>query len=135
MSSFTDDLDVRIKSSGKGRGRCGILLREFDYHVGAEESDDVIHVPAKFETDFASSPFFVWPFIPPWGCYSKAAVIHDFLYRERKRTRKEADEIFLEAMAVLKVPAWQRYLMFWGVRGFAWLAWRKKGVSRHVQFT
>lgn len=123
MSSFTNPLDVRIQSDG----RCGVLLAEFDYHVGAEDSEDIIHVPAGFETDFASTPIFSWPIFPPWGKYSKAAVVHDFCYHAKDRTRLEADLIFLEAMGVLGVPAWKRYTMFAAVRLFGWLAWRGKG--------
>ena len=36
-----------------------------------------------------------------------------------------ADEIFLEGMEVLKVPGWQRYLIYFGVRLGGWYAWRK----------
>jgi len=122
MSSFTRELEVRITADG----RCGVLLSAFEYHVGTEDSDDRVVVPAGFQTDFASSPFIVWPLIPPWGRYSKAATVHDFLYQRGTRTRGEADRIFLEAMCVLKVVTWQRYPMWLYVRIFGWLAWRRK---------
>lgn len=121
MSSFTVPLDIRLTASG----RTGVLLNEFQYHVGSEESQDVITVPVGFETDFASTPVFAWIIFPPWGRYSKAAVIHDYLYQTRKRTRKEADTIFREAMCVLGVPVWQRTIMYLAVRWFGWLAWNK----------
>jgi|SRR3990167_8029016 len=121
MSSFTNPLDVRITADG----RCGILLAEFEYHVGTEESQDIIKVPAGFKTDFASTPVFAWPLFPPWYRGSKAAVIHDWLYRTQERTRKEADQIFKEAMCILGVPKWQCTIMYLVVRWFAWLAWKK----------
>src|SRR5881409_691058 len=39
-------------------------------------------VPAGTKTDFASVPrVFVW-FIPKYGPYTKAAILHDYLWRE-----------------------------------------------------
>lgn len=127
MSSFTVPLDIRLTANG----RCGILLAEFEYHVGSEESQDVVRVPAGFETDFASTPVFAWIIFPPWGRYSKAAVIHDYLYQTGERTRKEADEIFREAMCVLGVPKWQCTIMFVAVRCFGWLGWHHKKGGPH----
>lgn len=125
MSSFTTPLIV----SPLQDGRKWRLVEEFDYAVGSEESEDVIHVPAGFITDFASSPSQIWWLIPPWGRYGKAAVIHDYLYQTKARTRKEADDIFREAMGVLGVEKWRIALMYWGVRNFGWLAWRKYAKS------
>jgi len=99
MSSFTTPLIV----SPMPDGRKWKLIRPFNYGVGSKGSIDRITVPAGFVTDFASSPPPVWFIIPPWGRYGKAAVIHDYLYQTKRRTRKEADLIFREAMAVLGV--------------------------------
>ena len=119
MSSFTTPLIITIMPDG----RRGKLFHQFTYHIGSRYSQDKITVPVGFVTDFASSPFFVWSFIPPWGRYSKAAVIHDYIYQTKIRTRKEADGIFLEAMLVLKVPKWKANLMYHGVRAFGWIPW------------
>ena len=54
-----------------------------------------ITAPAGFETDFASVPRLFWRIVPPWGRYSPAAVVHDFLYHTGLVTRAEADRIFL----------------------------------------
>jgi hypothetical protein len=62
--------------------------------------------------------------IPRWGKYGKAAIVHDFLYWDQGRTRKESDDIFREAMGVLGVAGWRKYLMYWTVRLFGGLAWR-----------
>lgn len=106
-------------------GVCGKLLTAFDYHVGSEASPDIITVPAGFSTDFASTPWGFWNFFPKSGRYSKAAVIHDYLYQSKIRSRLEADAIFLEAMGVLGVPSWQRNIMYWGVRCFGWFGYGK----------
>lgn len=102
----------------------------FEYHVGYLGSGDVIRIPKGFVTDFASAPRGLWNLFPPDGPYTAAAIVHDYLYSEqgnvpegKLRTRKECDEIFLEAMLELEVPLWQRYIMFWAVRVFGWMVW------------
>ncbi len=161
MSSFTSPLIVTPLPDGISWK----LVEEFDYHVGAEESDNVIHVPKGFVTDFASIPqllitligiavvtaghilgfhwlFFLGVFIvfvsvqlPKSGSYGKAAVIHDYIYQTHIRTRKEADDIFREAMGVLRVRIWRIFLMYWAVRLFSWLAWRPRirKIAKFVQ--
>ena len=51
MSSFTDPLIV----SPLPDGRKWKLVDGFTYHVGSEQSPDIIHVPAGFITDFFDS--------------------------------------------------------------------------------
>ena len=124
MSSFTDPLNVEIQANGV----CGRLLTEFEYHVGCETSPDIIKVPVGFVTDFASTPWGTWNLFPKLGRYSKAAVVHDYLYQSKLRSRLESDAILLEAMGVLGVPAWQRTIMYWAVRCFGWLGYSKNNL-------
>lgn len=56
--------------------------------------------------------------MPPDGKYAKAAIIHDYLYDNALRTKKEADLIFLDGMTVLGVPKWKRIVMYLAVRWF-----------------
>jgi hypothetical protein len=124
MSTFTDDLVVSPLADGrKWELRCA-----FDYHVGSEDSPDVIHVPLGFVTDFASVPQIFWSILPPTGKYGKASVIHDYLYQSKIRSRMQADAIFHEAMLVLKVPKWKAGLMYWAVRCFGWLGYSKNNL-------
>lgn len=82
-----------------------------------------VDVPDGTLTDFASVPsLFQW-IIPKDGAWTQAAVLHDFLYKSHIFTRKLSDEIFLEAMRVLKVPKWKREAMFWAVRIFGTPSW------------
>lgn len=125
MSSFTSPLRVEITQK-KVRGRpLACLIEGFGYEVGALGSGDLVAVPAGFETDFASVPWFLWSLEPPLGDAGKAAVIHDRLYVTQERPRREADRIFREAMAVLQVPAWKRALLWAGVRVFGARSWRR----------
>mgnify|MGYP003393857503 CR=1 FL=1 len=113
MSTFTDPLTVT-----KIDARHWKVSRDFRYYVGQEDSSDCIDVPEGFVTDFASVPRPFWIIFPPDGQYTQAAVLHDFLYSEKKRKRAECDRIFLEAMTVLNVPPWKRWVMYLAVRIF-----------------
>lgn len=134
MSSFTDPLVVTQIDA-----KFWLVTRSFEYRVGSEDSNEAIRVPVGFRTDFASIPRWAWWLIGhPAGEYAQAAVLHDWLYSEnadeqtpdyKPRTRKECDDIFLEAMAVLDVAWWKRSLMHRAVRWQGWRAWgdeRKK---------
>ena len=78
-------------------------------------------VPRGFETDLASVPRILWSIFPPHGQYSKAAVLHDYLYRVSKLSRAHCDRIFLDCMEALGVPLVQRRAMYLGVRMFGGL--------------
>ena len=119
MSRFTDVLLV----SPLGDGRTWVIKREFGYDIGAEGSGNSVEVPVGFMTDFASVPRPFWIFIPQWGKYGNAAVIHDYLYYDQARPRKDADAIFYEAMGVLAVPAVTKHLMYRAVKYFGIFAW------------
>ncbi len=119
MSSFTSPLIVTPMPDG----RKWRLLKPFSYHIGTEHSRHIIKVPKGFETDFASVPQFLWSWLPFWGKYGKAAVLHDYLYQTHETERSIADAIFYEAMLVGGTPKRRAKLMYWGVRLFGWLAW------------
>lgn len=78
--------------------------------------DDLVIVEKGFETDLASIPRVFTPLIPKNGKHRAAAIVHDYLCREKPVTRGVADKIFLEAMKVLKVRAWRRNAMYFAVR-------------------
>ena len=118
MSSFTDPLVVIFL--GKDRW---MLAEEFDYRIGSEDSNRVIHCPKGMQTDFASIPKIFWNILSPYGKWGKAAIVHDYLYQTKgmggELTRKDCDDIFLEAMGVLGVNWFTRHLMYRAVRCFA----------------
>ncbi len=111
-------------------GRSARLLTP--YRVRTEDGVSV-DVPAGFETDFASVPRFFWRIVPPFGRYSPAAVVHDFLYFSGQVSRKDADETFYRLMGSLGVPDWKRWAMYYAVRAFGWIAWnehrKRKGLG------
>lgn len=99
----------------------------FEYHVGSEFSLDIVYIPQDFVCDVASIPPIFYSLIGgPLGQYAPAAVVHDRLYRIQARPRKEADQIFLEAMSVLGVSFWKRRAMYLAVRIGGWHPWNKQ---------
>jgi len=132
VSKFTDILTVSPLADGK----TWVTRKEFGYDIGEEGSGDSIDVPIGFMTDFASVPRLLWVFIPRWGKYGNAAVIHDYCYWFQMFSRKESDRIFCEAMEVLKVPKYKIFLMYYAVRLGGWSAWsgnkrlKKKGINK-----
>lgn len=129
MSSFTSPLILSVDDNGSF-----VVDEPFVYHVGNYPSTDTITVPAGATTDFASIPWFLHWVLPKTGRYSKAAVLHDYLYRSHARTRKEADHIFNEAMAVLGVAKWKRVMMFSAVRLFGWWPYNEVGFKLSTVF-
>lgn len=93
------------------------MFQPFAFYL-TEDNSDIIVVPAGFVTDLASVPRVFWSLMPPDGKYAKAAIIHDYLYDNGLRTKKQADLIFLDAMRVLNVPRWKRAILYLAVRLF-----------------
>lgn len=130
MSRFTDVLLVSPLADGK----TWVIRRGFGYEIGAEGSGDTVDVAVGFQTDFASIPRLLWAFLPKWGRYGNASVIHDWLYWTQTRARAEADAIFLEGMEVLEVGAFKRGLMYRAVRALGGIAWVRNSADRAAGF-
>lgn len=74
--------------------------------------------PAGSITDLTSVPRLLWTIFPPIGKYAKAAIIHDYLYDQALYSKAIADSVFYEAMGVLEVPQWRRWVMYQAVKWF-----------------
>lgn len=82
--------------------------------------DEVLEVPAGFETDFASVPRIPVAYWLTGDTAHAAAVIHDYLVRTRTENSAQwadAASVFTEAMAAEKVAGWRRSAMYWIVLG------------------
>lgn len=117
MSSFTDPLRVEVQQGERqGRG-LALLIAPFTYEVGALGSGDRVTVPAGYETDFTSVPWWARGVASSFDRGAKAAVVHDFLWSSpRTRSRAEIDGIYREALAVLGVGVVRRWGMWAAVR-------------------
>jgi len=103
-----------------GRSGQWILAGELRYESGI---CGLVRVPEGFETDLASIPrMFRWLLPQNDGHHRAAAIVHDYLCRERQVPRSVADSVFLEAMTALGEHTWRRYTMYGAVRLFSiWL--------------
>ncbi|TKB88578.1 MAG: DUF1353 domain-containing protein [Nitrospira sp.] len=70
-----------------------------------QDAYKAVTVPTGFVTDFASIPRIFWSALKPDEEYAYAAVVHDYLYWDQKRTREEADLIFKMAMEDFDIGA------------------------------
>lgn len=114
-----DELVVREHPTDEG---LWIVARTFSYRGHTAR----FTVPRGFVTDFASVPRFLWWLFPPYGKHTRAAVVHDWLYSSHVTSRADADGLFRRMMKELGVSACRRWLMFFAVRLFGFLAWRKR---------
>lgn len=133
MARILGDLTVRLEDGG----RMWRLQEPLAYHVGSADSGHVIEVPAGFQTDLASVPWFRRWLVSSWKGNARAAVVHDYLYAAHGRrryglSRSQADGIFLEALGV--TGAKHRWLMWAAVRLWGGTAWRCNGQKDPVIF-
>jgi uncharacterized protein DUF1353 len=117
---FTGDSDVAVKQTGDINWE---LLARLRYKGKFEP----FSVPVGMDTDFASVPrIFVW-FLPRYGRYTKAAILHDYLWRHKAVNDEiswvDADAIFRRSMRELDVAFLRRWMMWAAVR---WGALTKK---------
>jgi hypothetical protein len=122
QSGFSDTSSVVVEEVDAKNWK---VVRGFTY-VGAKGIP--FEVPPGSPTDFASVPrFFLW-FLPSYGKYTKAAVLHDRLWRHYvpagSLSYVDADGILRRAMRELGVPFLQRWIMWAAVR---WGALLKPG--------
>ena len=126
MSKFLSGLLVEDNDNGIRMTLRGAMV----YH--SDLLGDDVKVPCGFTTDFASIPRPLWAVIPQHGKYDRAAVVHDYLYQNGGYlknnvlvtvSRKTADDVFNEAMAVLGVRFTQRWVIYAGVRIGGHVAW------------
>ena len=114
-----------------------MLVRVMVYILG--ETDISITVPKGFVTDFASVPKGLWSFgLSPHGKFSKAAIIHDYLYWTNACTREQSDMIMWIAMQESQVGTKSQTLLYEGLDMAGNPAWeenmndRKSGIPRIV---
>ncbi len=121
MSAFTGPLTITEYHAAEF---LWAIEQPLVYEIGELGSGEIIEVPNGFVTDGASIPRILWVFLPSWGTYSRAAVVHDFLCALLDRgmphplapTRRDADRIFAEAMQVCGVILPLRIILWIGVR-------------------
>lgn len=72
-----------------------------------------ITIPKGFTFDFATVPRLFWIFASPaTGKYRKPALVHDWMYATKYKTKSYADNVFLRNMTYYGVGWLKRYLMY-----------------------
>src|SRR5450755_1916345 len=118
---------------GVGNNRTWIVVTPLTYRIG--DTTDKIVVPAGFVTDLASIPSAFWGpplFMTPAGQYSRASIIHDYLYWTQKCTRDQADRLLVIAMKESRVSTFDELTIYEGVHVGGESAWNNnaKAASR-----
>lgn len=133
MSRFLDSLNVTEIDDSV------FEVADHPFRYQSDLAGRVFTVPVGFYTDFASVPRFIPMVYALLGDTAhQPAVVHDWLYYAAITTRKMADDVLLEAMTVLGLPAWRQYAIYWGVRIGGWAAWndhRRKGHPKAGKFS
>ena len=97
-----------------GDNKFWVTVEPLEYVIGS--TSDRIVVPKGFVTDFASLPQPLWSLgLSPHGQYSRAAVIHDYLYWAQGCTREQSDRLLLIAMKESKVGGFDEFVVYQGV--------------------
>ena len=124
---FPDDLILR-DAGMRGNSR----LFRLGHYFRIVTSKGICTLPCGFLTDGASIPTILWGTgLQPFGPWFYAALGHDFWYSRASTgrfdlTRKEADDLFLEAMFNLGVPWHTRHMIHSAVRCAGWRNWKKR---------
>jgi hypothetical protein len=123
---FSGPLDLRAHDSGEW-----VVLNPLMYTSLAGRS---YGIPAGFITDLASIPAILRPLFNPNDAGRKAAVLHDSRYCIKRGSRKDADDLFLEALQRCGIGFLRRWAMYTGVRAGGWLYWNKRDGLTETDF-
>lgn len=126
MSAFLTELVIRLKDP-QANDHTGMWQIEHPLVYSSDHAGQTLTVPFGFATDLASVPR---ESIIAWGLFGgramRAAVVHDWLVRQRWFQREKCDRIFLEAMQVDGVPIHKAMPMYLAVSAYtATGAWKK----------
>jgi hypothetical protein len=105
-----------------GSDQIAWLLEPLRYEIGT--TGIAIEVPDGFVTDYASIPQAFWSLgLATRGTYSRAAIIHDYLYWSQSCTKEQADHLMVLAMKESDVEGWKRNAIQAGLWIGAQKAW------------
>jgi hypothetical protein len=118
---------IQLRDGGLVGGTRIFILEHYFRYVS---SKGIIVVPTGFRTDGASIPKVFWSILGPHGSYFSAAIVHDFLYSKASNatwcmSRKDADDLFLEAMWNAGV-GWHRNIIHAAVRCGGWRSFKAR---------
>lgn len=101
-------------STPDAKTRFWMLDKNMVWDIG--NTEESITVPAGFVTDYASIPQALWSFgLSPFDQYSRAAIIHDYLYWTQVCTKPQSDRLLLIAMKESNVGKFDEFAVYNGV--------------------
>lgn len=128
MAGFITYLDIKVLGDQYFEVRTPLV-----YTRGSQ----TISVNPGFDFDGASVPQVLWSFglSPMTGGYQRAACLHDAMYSAEIFDREVCDKIFLEAMKSDNVSYFKRMSMYFAVRIFGKLLWKKHITNEVLNYT
>ena len=108
-----------------------LLDQDFVWTIGSTTTSIV--VPAGFVTDYASIPPALRGILAKQGRYSRAALLHDFLYWSQLCTRAQSDNLLMIAMKESGVRWRDREAVYRGVDLGGGSAWRQNARDRSAR--
>ncbi len=109
-------------------GSAWVLDGPMYWRIGTTDTEIVVQ--RGFVHDKASIPRSLWSLLPPFGRYTRPAVVHDYLYWTQSCTRLQADNLLMIAMKENGVGGFKRFLIYRGVRMGGQAAWNKNATDR-----
>lgn len=112
-----------------------MVVIPFSFYTGNKEDNRTVTIPNCYLTDGATVPRIFWGFVPPWGAYGQAVILHDYLCEyltvmnngvPESISRKQADKMLNEAMKVIGVPSYLRIPIYNMVNVFRIIFNRRK---------
>ncbi len=113
MSSFTEDLLVKVLADERNGQGLFEVAQPFTFDLGFLGSGETILVPAGFITDFASIPRLARWLFPISGKVAKAALLHDYMLLLND---PRATKAFSQALEAAGLGKGRRWLMVAAVR-------------------
>jgi hypothetical protein len=127
---FLSELVVRDVAEGRETTRLRLLE---PFWVWSDVLNDQLVIPAGFECDGESIPRALHGLVPPFGMSKRAAVVHDYLYRNhgylshagpfKPVTRQQADAVYQELCLAKGLPRWRATVRWATLRLVGWKAW------------
>jgi hypothetical protein len=75
-------------------------------------------VPRGFVSNGANIPRVLWVFMTPAGELFEASIVHDYMYDNAIKTKKDADRIFKETALYYGVPKFKAHIAYLAVKLF-----------------
>ncbi|MGH2709611.1 MAG: DUF1353 domain-containing protein [Actinomycetota bacterium] len=101
---------VVLTEYGHERPHDWILTERLEYTPPSGGPTTIVE--EGFDTDLASVPLLLSWYAPRYGLYTKAAIVHDHLCKDRKGDRFQGDLVFRKRMEELGVPLVKRWVMW-----------------------